>query len=290
MADRDEPSDKLKEVIDRAVSTGDRAPLYDFLARRSGLPGPSMNLDLARAAGLAIAAHGGRADALVGALTADDDEFRRAVLTAALAARSIPAKDANKKPRSPAVIRASLDALTAIAEDGRHHVRAGLVAALRMRLDAMGEAALRDLASWTDGYLHAHLALEALADKAILAKISDGAEVVARLEEAFSLADDSPRAAERSQGIRVLRQGMPAQIAVFAGRYPEVVRWLADKTKVQRPESREVVKATIAALRRAVISDADAAKLAADFEASEKPRRDAAKVVHGTRKRSKGRM
>jgi hypothetical protein len=111
--------------------------------------------------------------------------------------------------------------------------------------------------------------------------------VLARLEEAFALADASPRSAERSQGMRTLRGGFPAQIAIFATRFPETLAWLAQKTACSRPETREVVAGAVAALRRTVISDVEASRLAASLEASAKPRRDADRVVHGTRKRGR---
>jgi len=168
-------------------------------------------------------------------------------------------------------------------------VRLGITEALRMRLTALGEPAVVDLAAWTDGYLQAHIALEALADKTLLNTLLTGEQVLARLDEAFILADQSSRSAERTQGMRVLRDGMAAQIATFAARFPETLAWLEQKTSSKRPESREVVAGAISALRRAVISDVEAHRLSALLAASGKPRRDADRVVAGTRKRARGR-
>jgi hypothetical protein len=113
--------------------------------------------------------------------------------------------------------------------------------------------------------------------------------VVARLDEAFALADRSPRADERLQGLRLLRQGLAGQVALFAARFPGVVRWLEEKTHTARPESREVVERAIAALRKSSFPEAEAARLAAALSASAPPPRDPTRVVQGTRKRSKGR-
>jgi hypothetical protein len=113
--------------------------------------------------------------------------------------------------------------------------------------------------------------------------------LLARLDEAFVLADASPRSAERTQGMRALRQGLPAQIAVFASRFPETLSWLETKTASTRPETREVVAGAIRTLRRTVIADVEAGRLSALLEASGKPRRDADRVVPGTRKRGRGR-
>jgi hypothetical protein len=179
--------------------------------------------------------------------------------------------------------------LQALAEDPHHLVRLGVVEGLRMRLAALGEAAVAELAAWTDGYLQAHVALEALADRALLDALPSPAGVLARLEEAFALADGSPRSSERTQGMRALRQGMPAQIAVFAARFPETLAWLAEKAASKRPETREVVAGAIKALRRSVISDVEASRLAALLATSAKPPRDPSRIVQGTRKRGRGR-
>jgi hypothetical protein len=203
----------------------------------------------------------------------------------ALAARSLPGETRGARAR----MEEALADLQALAEDPRHVVRSGIVGALRLRLAAMGEPAVVGLAAWTDGYLQAHVALEAMADKTWLTTLPSCESLLARLEEAFILADASPRSAERTQGMRTLRQGMPAQIVVFAARFPETLAWLEKKTASTRPETREIVAGAIRALRRTVLSDVEAGRLAALMEASAKPRRDADRVVHGTRKRGRGR-
>jgi hypothetical protein len=182
-----------------------------------------------------------------------------------------------------------LEALEQLAEDPRRLVRDGVVAALRTVIAARGDAMVGELSTWTDGYLQAHAALEALAERTLLTRLGAGAEVVERLEEAFVLADRSPRADERLQGLRLLRREMPAQIATLSGRFPEVVRWLEEKTRVERPESREVVGQAIAALRKGSFSDAETARLADALAATAPPPRDPSRIVQGTRKRSRGR-
>jgi hypothetical protein len=274
-------SDRLAAALDRAVLAGEPAELHELLRRSSGLPGPRPNLELAGAVGQALARHEARADRLVDDLGRSDDEYLRIVAAAAYAARSLG------KQRAP--VERALASLQELAEDPRHLVRLGLVEALRTRIAARGEAAVLDLAAWTDGYLQAHVALEALADRTLLAALPAGDAVLARLDEAFALADASPRAAERSQGMRLLRQAMPAQIAAFAARFPETLAWLEARTASKRPETREVVAGAIAALRRVVVSDAEAERLSALLTASGKPPRDPSRVVAGTRKRGRGR-
>ncbi|WP_437757908.1 hypothetical protein [Sorangium sp. So ce1389] len=312
---------KIDAAIERAAQLGDPAELLALLDRSSGLPArrggvrapgpdlgpnaplPRVNLDLARAVGAAIADRGAPAERLVRALCASAEEYALIVAAQALAAMATQTAQAARSgsaggAASPQRARGArgarggfdpLGELEQLAEDPRRVVRDGVVAALRAVIAARGDAAVGELASWTDGYLQAYVALEALAERTLLAGISAGAEVVARLEEAFAMSDRSPRADERLQGLRLLRQGMPAQIATFAGRFPEVVRWLEEKTQVERPESRDVVAQAIAALRKGSFSDAETARLAAALTASAPPARYAARIVQGTRKRSKGR-
>ncbi|WP_437648866.1 hypothetical protein [Sorangium sp. So ce362] len=306
---------KIDAAIERAVQLGDPAELLALLDRSSGLPArrsggrapgpdlgpnaplPRVNLDLARAVGAAIADRGAPAEQLVRALCASTEEYALIVAAQALsamAARGAPAAGAAGAGR-PSRARGArggldpLDELGQLAEDPRRVVRDGVVAALRAVIAARGDALVGELSSWTDGYLQAYVALEALAERTLLAGLSAGAEVVARLEEAFAISDRSPRADERLQGLRLLRQGMPSQIAALAGRFPEVVRWLEEKTQAERPESRDVVAQAIAALRKGSFSDAEAARLATALSASAPPPRDPSRIVQGTRKRSKGR-
>lgn len=280
-------SDRLAAALERAIE-GDAAELIELLHRSSGLPGVRPNLELARTVGAAIAARGARGDRLLAALGHPEaKEYLRIVAAMTLVERTLaPSPD---KKRAAARNTEALADLQQIAEDPRHIVRIGVVGALRARLDALGEPAVDELAAWTDGYLQAHVALEALADRPLLDKLPSAEPVVARLNEAFLLADGSPRAAERSQGVRSLRQGLPAQIATFATRYGEVLVWLEAKTGSARPETREVVAATINVLRRSVIGDVEARRLSSLLEASGKPPRDPSRIVQGTRKRAKGR-
>ncbi|WP_437572455.1 hypothetical protein [Sorangium sp. So ce542] len=306
---------KIDAAIERAAQLGDPAELLALLDRSSGLPArrgggrapgpdlgpnaplPRVNLDLARAVGAAIADRGAPAERLVRALCSSAEEYALIVAAQALAAIAAQGAEAEGAARSGRPPRARggrggldpLGELGQLAEDPRRVVRDGVVAALRAVIAARGDAVVGELSSWTDGYLQAYVALEALAERTLLAGLSAGAEVVARLEEAFAISDRSPRADERLQGLRLLRQGMPAQIATLAGRFPEVVRWLEEKTQAERPESRDVVGQAIAALRKGSFSDAETDRLAAALSATAPPPRDPSRIVQGTRKRSKGR-
>ncbi len=270
---------KLDAAIDQVLAGGPLQGLLDVLDRHSNLPGTRPNLDFARTAGVAIAAKRGKADPLVRALLGCPREYPVIVAAHTLAQRAIVGFD----------VPGAMTALHDLADEPRHLVRMGIVSALREVLLHRGEEALRECVAWTDGYFHAHVVLQALADRDVLDRLRAPDEVLARLEEAFALADVSPRAAERSQGLRTLREGMPKEIAVLAARFPEVVAWVTAKTTSKRPETREVVAQAIAALRRSGLKNAEAARIGDLLEASKKPPRDVARIVQGTRKRSKGR-
>ena len=270
---------RIVAALDRAITEGDTRDLFDQLSRNSGLPGPRPNIDLARVVGLTLAPHGRRADALLRELIADEGEYPRIVAAMTLAARYL----AGHEPK------AALLGLQDVAEDPRFPVRQGVIEALRTLLLAKGEPFVAELAAWTDGYLQAHVVLEALSDRTILDALHNAEPILARLQEAFVLADQSPRAAERSQGVRTLRDKLPAQIAALAARYPETIAWIERAAKIQRPESRKVVDDAIGALRKDRISNAEAKRLNDLLTESARPDRNAAKVVQGTRKRSKGR-
>lgn len=275
----DKPS-RLEAAIDEAMATGSLVSLLDVFERRSNLPGTRPNLDFARVAGLAIAARRGKADALIRSLLAHTGEYQLIVGAQVFAQRALAGVDA----------RTAMTELHDLAGEPRHLVRIGVISAVRDVISARGDDALEEFVAWTDGYLHAHVVLEALADRQVLDKLRSPDKLLARLDEAFVLADASPRAAERSQGLRSLREAMPTQVATMAARFGDVIDWVAGKTTTKRPESREIVRSMIIALRKGHLKDAEASRLLAALDATAKPPRNPDRIVGGTRKRSKGRL
>lgn len=275
----DKPN-RLEAALDEALTSGSLTALLDVFERRSNLPGTKPNLDFARMAGIAITARRGRADLLLRTLLAQPNEYPLIVSAQVLAQRALAGVDA----------RRSMEQLHDLAGEPRHLVRIGVISAVRDVMLARGDDGLVEFSSWTDGYLHAHVVLEALADRQVLDKLRSADELLARLDEAFVLADESPRAAERSQGLRSLRESMPGQVAVMAARFGEVIDWVSGKTTMQRPETREVVRNMIAALRKANLKDSEASRLLGALDATAKPPRNPERIVAGTRKRSKGRL
>jgi hypothetical protein len=164
-----------------------------------------------------------------------------------------------------------------------------VIDALASLVEARGDEIAASLDTYTDGFLHASVALEALSRSASLSRLGSHEALFDRLSEAFDLADDAPRSADRSQGLRELRRGMPAQLARIAARFEDAtVAWLEERCARERPETREILTETISRLR-SVIGEASADRLRAALTATAPPPRDPSRIVHGTRKRSRGR-
>jgi hypothetical protein len=235
-------------------------------------------MEVAHEIAAALAAEKGRGRDLAIALAASDRDDARLLAAAAFAVRGI---------RCGAERAEMLAALQELAEDSRAVVRAGVIDAVRTLLAADLPATLVDLHDWMDGFLQAHVALEALVDRQILAAVHRPEPIRELLDAAFELADAAPRAADRWQGVRTLRDGLPAQIATFAGRFSEIYDWVLARATAQRPETREVLESTVSALGRASIRKADTDALRDALAKSAKAPRDPSRIVHGTRRRGK---
>lgn len=284
-------SEKLKSLLSAAMlgepDAAGRDPdvLFDNeLDRVSGLPGPRPNLPLLKALGAEVGARGAEADAYVEVLCAARKMARVFIGFFALAHRATRGSERGARPHDPSAVL-----LLEHAEDVQNERRMALVAALEDVLAARGEEALTLLLPHADGYLHLHVLLEAATTSRALQALKTETTLLAAVEAAYAMIVDAPRAAERSQGYRTLRDALPAQIARAEKRFVGLARWLQDKASTaENPQGRALLDETIKRLRPQV-GDAGAAKLRATFEASAKPDRDAARIVAGTRKRSRGR-
>jgi hypothetical protein len=244
---------------------------FDALRRAGGMPGPRPNVDLLRAVGARLAAGGKAGQALVRTMLADEHPaLHRAALHAVSAEKDAIAR------------------LHDLADEPVKLRRDSVVDALAEVMSADADAGAAELARFTDGFLHAHVALDALGDPRVLDRLSGPTELFARFAEAFDLADGAPRSADRSQGLRILREGMPAQLARVVPRFREALGFIEERTDRERPETRQVVAQMITALRN-VVARSRLDDLRARLEATEKPPRDPTRIVKGTRKRSRGR-
>ena len=249
---RQDPSlPPLAHAIDEALA-GRRDRLYDLLARGSRLPGTHANDALAEAFAQTCRGHGAKADAVALALARlGPDEAPGATALEFLPVCGLLALGA-RATADPGVRAPFLAELHAHADDLRFRVRDAVVDSLARVGGAAGDALVADVAPWMDGYFHAAAVLRALCRETWLATLHDAPLVVARLDEAFALVRDAPRAAARYPGHKALVAVLgeaPGLLAVRFGVpvFDMLVRWSA----VSDPVLRETV-ATVFASRKLV--------------------------------------
>ena len=272
-------SERIEAALVEALAGGDEIRFIERVERASNYPSPRPNVDLALAIGERLASAGTPGRALTDRFLGDKSGYFQRIGLMALAARASDPKDTTK----------ALTMLHDRADEPMIEIRRAVVDALVLVIASRGDEVVPALRAFTDGYLHAHVALEALTERRSLDVLSDGREVLERFAEAFDLSDLSPRAAERTQGLRILREAFPVELARAFPRFGEVLGFVEERLDRERPESREVIGMSIDALRRAGLRDAEAARLRATFESHGPVPRDPTRIVKGTRRRSRGR-
>jgi hypothetical protein len=176
------------------------------------------------------------------------------------------------------------------AEDVRFRVRDAAVFALATIGAARGDALVRDVASWMDGYFQAAAVLAALADQRWLVAIDDGAAAAARLDDAWKLARDAPRAAARWPGRKALVEMLGTTPAALASRFGvPVFDLLVSWTKIEQPELREAIEKNLRGTKMAGRFADEVARVRAALDASAAAPRDPTRIVQGTRGRGKKR-
>lgn len=128
------------------------------------------------------------------------------------------------------------------ADDTRFRVREAVIQALARVGRAAGDALVRDVGSWMDGYFHAAAVVRALALGAWIGSLHDAQAVISRLDEALSLAQAAPRAASRWPGHKELAVALEDAVPPIAMRFgvpvfDMLVRWSA----LQDPGLREAI-------------------------------------------------
>ena len=282
-------SDPLGRAFDGAIG-GDTRPLYAFLARHSGLPGVRANGTMVLAFASHAATRGKRADALIRTMaTLDADrapggtelEFLPMCGVAAIGARA--ASD-------PKAVPQALEYLETAAEDLRFRVRDEVPKALARLGAVRGEALVVDVAGWTDGFFQSAAVLNAATDNGWLSTIHDYEPLLARLEEAFQLANNADRAAERYPGYKSLVDALSVSPGVFAARFgvpvfDQLVRW----STVKEPKLRDAITKSMSGTRLSKRFAADVARVHKALEASAPGRRDPLTYVGPTRRRGQKR-
>src|SRR5579859_3557513 len=272
----------IQAELERAIATGSHGALFALLARHSGLPGPRPNDKLGWAGGQAIAAHGSRPDALVRDLGAEANGRGTAEFFPIVGAYCLAARFAAGAAASDVV----LAELRPLAEDSRHLVREGVVRALVEMGRTASDALVGDLATWTDGYLSASSALLAIGARSWIDAQRSAEPVIARLDESFALAENAPRADERSQGYRELLKVLPDVAARVMDRFPEkTAEWLESKAGTEHVDLREALENLASAARARGHAPGKLERFERLFDASAPPRRDPKTYVGPTRKR-----
>jgi hypothetical protein len=190
----------------------------------------------------------------------------------------------------PSVRAAFLRELHARADDLRFRVRDAVVESLAKVGEAAGDALLADVASWMDGYFHAAAVLRALGHDTWQGSLHDATAVVARLDEAFLLAREAPRAAARWPGHKALIETLaeaPARVAARFGVpvFDMLVRWSTTKD----PVLREGIAAILRSRKLASRFGPDMARLDAALKATTPAPRNHDHDFGPSRDRSKNR-
>jgi hypothetical protein len=280
--------------LDAALATGRHTALVRLLCRFSGLPGPRFNDKLAWAVGQALAArtlHGApenarsRVEALVTELCrmsaerappGTDLEFLPIVGAFALAARVAVGVDPE----------GSLVRLRVLAEDVRYLVRDAVRRALVEAGVGDVDASTRALATWMDGYLSAAVALEVVTVRPWLDASKSSGEILARLDEAFLLAEGASRADRRSQGYRTLLKSIAdASIHAMDRFRSDTLGWLESKTTTSDVDLREALAVVLHTARGRGRGKGQLSDVEQSLAASAPPRRDPKTYVGPTRKR-----
>lgn len=232
----------LARSVDEAISSRNSRPLWAWLCKHSNLPGPTPNVTIAQAFADTCSMHGSKAEKIViemATLDADsapgDTELEFLPMCGVLAAGAIGA--AHDRLRGE-----MLDVLHDRADDLRFRVRDAVVEALATIGGVTEDALVLEVEPWMDGYFHAAAVLRALAKEAWLPHLHEVTPVVMRLDEAFNLAKNAPRAAARYPGRKALIETLSQSPAAVANRFGVPIFDLLEKwTSSKDPELREVI-------------------------------------------------
>lgn len=283
-------SEALLAAFKEAVA-GRPERLYVQLGIQSGLPGTRMNGELAEAFATECVALGKASDKLVfemallstvSAPGASSREFLPVCGTLALGARAAHEKKDLK------LHKRVMEILHEASEDMRFRVREIVPVALAKIGEATGDPLVVELTPWMDGFFHASAALLALADPAFLAQIKDEGAVLARLDEAFSLAKNAARSTSRYPGRKALIDALSVAPIAFAGRFGVPVFDVLEKwSNSEDPELRGAIEAVIRT-QKLITRYAPAIKrVQAALAAALPPPRDPTLAIQGMRGRGK---
>ncbi len=276
----------LTKAVADAISTGNPRALYGFLCRTSHLPGPTANLELARIFATMCIMHGSKGEKLaakMAELDADEapggTELEFLPVCGVLAAAACAT--ANDKSRAD-----MLDLLHDRADDLRYRVRDAVVEGLAKIGGVAGDTLALDVAPWMDGYFHAAAIVRALAHEAWLPHLHDATLLSMRLDEAFALAKDAPRAAARYPGRKALIDALSISPGLIANRFGVRIFDLLEKwAVVVDPDLRGAIEKMISSKTLVARYRVDVDRVRAALKGSAPVARDPRSYVGPTRSR-----
>src|SRR5262249_54230754 len=128
--------------------------------------------------------------------------------------------------------------------------------------------------------------LAVLADRSFLDRTKSPTLLLSRFDEAFSLAEESSRADQRSQGYRALVRVLGSAPAAVMARFPhDTIAWLTSRAATGNVELRASVEQLVERARARGQSIGDLEGVERQLDAAAKPRRDPKTYVGPTRKR-----
>jgi hypothetical protein len=281
----DDASPDLDGLI-RLAEKGQLARVFDFLRRRSRLPGPRPNLELATEFGAACARAGRGGEELATKLaTLDANEAPGATeleflpLCGVVALGAVAAKD-------PSAASRVLPLLQEAASDLRWRVRDAVPGALSSLGAKLGGGLLGEVEGFMDSFFPATAVLIAMAHPAWLSRILEPTLLLARLEEAFLLARGANRSAERYPGYKALVVALGTAPAELAARFgAPVFDLLARMSDVKEPVLRDAIAKNLANPKVARRFAGDAHRVERALEESAPKPRDPRSDVGPTRRR-----
>jgi hypothetical protein len=280
----------LSKAFDDAVVRRDARALYDLLARGSGLPGPRVNQALVDAFADESKSRGAAVDRLLVEMASLDALAAPGASPLEMLPVCGVAGLALRAAQDDAAFERGLPLLHDRADDLRFRVRDAVAGGLARIGARRGEKLVAALAPWMDGYFHAAAVVRALGEQAWLTALASPDGALARIDEAFALAEGAPRSAARYPGHKALVDALSATPRALAERFGVPVfdvleRWAASK----EPFLREIVEKSLGGARLAGRHAADVARVRAALARTAPTRRDPRTDVGPTRGRGKKR-
>jgi hypothetical protein len=285
-------SPELTAALDRAIA-GNSADLFRQLEMSSGLPGPRVNLNLGVAFAHDCARLGPKVDDLAYTMAnlppneargASGKEFLSMCGILAIGARGMMAKENAVRDRALVLLEEK-------ADDLRFRVRDAVPLALAMIGHKMKDDLSERVEHWMDRYFHATAVIRALAEPAWLETFGydDYYAPINLLHAAFVLAHEAPRSAFRYPGHKALVEALGWVPKAVARRFGQQMfdRYGIWAEGVKIPELREAILKNLDDVQMKKPFGEEIKRIKQAIETSKGPRRDADRVVHGTRGRGK---